>query len=118
MDNDKIKGRRIDLLASDNPLKTLPEVKGLSHLIRYAANIGFGKQTGMGMIPIDWVDIVAWSQLTGTELYPDEAEIIREISLVYVSQHTRSKEFDCPAPFFTDAVYAEAPKKKLSLGGR
>lgn len=52
----------------------------------------------MGVAPIEWVDIKAWAQLTGTELYPEESKILRELSFHYVSQYNISKAHDCPAP--------------------
>ena len=52
----------------------------------------------MGAAPIEWVDIKAWAELTGTELHAEESKILRELSFLYVSQYNNSKAHDCPAP--------------------
>ena len=68
----------------------------------------------MGMVPIEWADILAWVQLTGTELYPEEARILRELSFAYVAQYTVSKDPDCPAPFFTDDSPVDSVKQQMA----
>ena len=66
--------------------------------MQYAHELGLQKNTGMGVAPVDWVDIKAWAQLTGTELHAEESKILRQLSFYYVSQYNNSKAHDCPAP--------------------
>ncbi len=66
--------------------------------MHYAYELGLQKSGGMGMIPIDWVDIKAWAELTGTELHAEESKLLRELSFLYVSTYNSSKSHDCPAP--------------------
>lgn len=89
---------RAQLLSKRSPNRELPDVIVAPYLIQYAHELGLQKNTGMGVAPIEWVDIKAWAQLTGTELYPEESKILRELSFHYVSQYNISKAHDCPAP--------------------
>lgn len=66
----------------------------------------------MGLAPVEWTDIAAWVALTGTDIHPEEARILRDLSGVYVSQYSRSKKQDCPAPF-TDAVQSDNIKQQM-----
>lgn len=66
--------------------------------MQYAHELGLQKNSGMGAVPVDWVDIKAWAQLTGTELHAEESRILRLLSFHYVSQYNISKVHDCLVP--------------------
>lgn len=95
-----MKGTRADLLPADHPLKHPPKITKAIHLQQYALELGLFKAGGMGLAPIDWVDIQAWATMTGTHLHPEEARILRGLSHTYVSWSNKAKEYDCPAPYF------------------
>ena len=80
----------------------MPLVPTAPHLLQYSLEIGLCKSSGMGIAPIDWVDINAWVELTGTAIHPEEARIIRGLSSTFVTQTSKSKKQDCPAPFFSE----------------
>ena len=51
------------------------------------------------MSVLSWETIRAWQELTGTELTPNDARLIRKLSLIYVSQYTTSKDIKITAPY-------------------
>ena len=75
-------------------------------MITYLLEVGLYSSNGMGMTPLSWVDIQAWSQLTGSQLTPSEARLMRKLSFIYVSQYNASKDIKCEAPY-PDQDYVE-----------
>jgi len=55
--------------------------------------------SGMGPLPLEWKEILSWSELYCIDIQPKEAQALRELSLAYVDQHNRAKEKDCPQPW-------------------
>ena len=102
MDSEILKGRRIDFFDEKHPVRVMPEVKILPHLIGYISDVGYGSHEGMGLVPLSWPDIKDWSIFTGTNLHPEEARILRALSFAYISHNGKSKDQNCSAPYFTD----------------
>ncbi|BDU76304.1 phage tail assembly chaperone [Mesoterricola sediminis] len=48
--------------------------------------------TGFGALPIQWGDIQAWSQLTGTTIRPWEVRLIRSLDRLWLSVFKPSQE--------------------------
>lgn len=88
-------------------MRQLPDVTLAPYLAQYLIELGIYKSTGMGLAPLDWVDIRAWVELTGTEILPEEARILRELSAVYLSHSNKGKEPDAPAPFLERETTAD-----------
>lgn len=61
--------------------------------------VGLMKSGGMGSVPIDWSDIKAFMDCTGTDLNYYESKKIRELSRAYVNSLNSSKEESTPPPF-------------------
>ena len=99
-----VKGRRSELLKDGNPLKKLPEITTAPYLIEYSLEVGLFKHGGMGLTPLDWVDIQAWIKLTGLEVHPEEIKILKALSASYIIQLNKSKKSDCPAPFLEEVT--------------
>ena len=99
----------MEKLAESNgiePEYQLPEVGGAEYLVLALSEIGEGKISGDRITSIDWIDIKAWRDVTGAEITAGEAEALRELSAVYVSQYHEAMEKDCPSPNI------EKPKNK------
>ncbi len=86
-------------MQENNPYLVLPDVTVAPYLLQYFFEIGLCKSTGMGLVPVDWVDLLAWVNLTGTDLRPEEVRILHGLSSTYVMQANKSKEQNCPAPY-------------------
>jgi len=80
-------------------LLEMPELDYAEYLMNYAQELGFSKSSGMGLMPIDWVDLNNWSQVTKTTLSNWEALVIVYISKSYVDQYYLSNEKIVPAPY-------------------
>ena len=80
----------------------MPAVTLASYIIAYAFELGLCKSGAMGAVKIDWVDIVAWSTLTGTELTTDDAKLLMLASKTYVYWQSKVTEESSPAPFPDD----------------
>jgi len=72
----------------------------MPELVEWLYEIGPMSYTAMGVSPIGWSDIQSWQSVTGLALEPHEAQAIKNLSLAYVDQHERSKEANCPCPWF------------------
>lgn len=64
--------------------------------------MGYSKPGAMGMIPLDWLDIKAFSDLTGIMFSKDESILIKKLSEAYVSQMQSSKYLDTFAPYLDE----------------
>ena len=76
----------------------MPEAGLLLYLIEALSEIGEAKFTGEVVSPIDWTDIKSWSDVTGADLNPGEANAIRVLSSAYVAQYYESLDKGCPPP--------------------
>lgn len=54
---------------------------------------------GMGEAPIGWQDIAAWERLTGIELEPWEARVIRRMSGAWLNERESARKPGCPPPY-------------------
>jgi hypothetical protein len=77
----------------------MPQLHAGSYLVGYLFEIGPVVPAGMGNGPISFSEIDAWVGITGRDLSPWEARILRELSIVYLNQQALSEKPDCPAPF-------------------
>lgn len=53
----------------------------------------------MGLVPLDWTDIAAFVSLTGLEILPEEARLLRSLSAEYIHHLNNSKEDSTPCPY-------------------
>lgn len=73
------------------------------YLTRWLFDIGPAVSGGMGMAALGWRDLADWQSITGVELLPWEARLIRELSHAFVAQNHASRKRDCPSPYSGDA---------------
>ena len=69
------------------------------YLIEWLFEIGPAIAGAMGSAAIGWQDIGAWQQITGIELLPWEARILRRLSQDFISQNHDAGKPECPAPW-------------------
>ncbi|MCK4706858.1 MAG: hypothetical protein KAT90_15395 [Gammaproteobacteria bacterium] len=108
--------KQIDAIAEAEdaqPEYQLPEIGDAMYLVNALAEIGQGKTSGDMLIPIDWLDLKAWADMTGAAMSAGEFEAIRGLSSDYVSQFYRSRDADCPMPNIEIMKDQEAVEKKI-----
>jgi len=69
-----------------------------TYLLNYFYELGWCKQSGGAIIPVEWADIKAWSDITETKIDAWEAVTLIEMSNAYVSWHHKAKDIGCPPP--------------------
>lgn len=93
----------------------MPDTNGGEYLIEYMLTIGPGLNGGMGLVPLDFTEILSWSRLSGIELSGWESLAIRNLSRVYVSQLSISNKADCLAPWVRGVKDIEAHNMLKSM---
>ena len=68
-------------------------------MVGYFFRIGPFLETGMGSVPLTHSEIESWQNNSGVELTSWEAEMIRKLSVDYLSESQKAIRPDCPAPW-------------------
>ena len=85
------KNRLADYL--DNDLDPpLVEIIAGQHIWQAFVALGIYKHGGMGPLPLEWIDIWAYSQATGRVTEPWELETLHEMSGAYLANLERGKD--------------------------
>lgn len=87
----------------------------LPHVIDRLVEIGLTEAAGMGMAPISWQTIAAWSRLTGIVLMSWEARLLRHLSMAYLTEFNAAGEEGRPAPFRTKVSQRETEVEREGL---
>lgn len=90
---------RFEKLRKNKLEPVFPELEAGSYILDIMQDIGYSKSGGMGMIPLDWIDIKSFSDVTGIIFTKDEAILIKKLSEAYVGQMQTSKYQDTYAPY-------------------
>lgn len=69
------------------------------YLTDWLMEIGPVTYSAMGSSPIGWPDLAAWQDLTGIELEPWEARLLRRLSGCYAAETQAAKKRDRAAPY-------------------
>lgn len=94
----------------------LPPTAGCEYLLEYLFRIGTGKQTGMGLVNLDWTDIDAWCRRSKINLTGWESETIFQMSGSYVSSFLSGKEKSAQPPYGAPSKREEKTKEDISSG--
>lgn len=87
---DRFKAQKIEPALPENPA---------SYLTDWLFDIGPTVPAGMSSAAIGYQDIAAFQSITGVEMMPWEAKLLRRLSGDFLAQLDRSKKPDCPAPY-------------------
>lgn len=92
----------------------MPPIAGGEHIIDMLFELGVSNSSNSA---IEFSEIKAWSELTGTVLTSFEALTIRELSSAYVIQLNKSVNRHEPAPYYvgSDAERKQSVDDKLRL---
>lgn len=85
----------------------LPDISGVEYLrdLMGPDCLGWFKANGMGIQPIDWCEIDAFSRLGGADLEPWEARQLRLCSVAYVSGYHLGSQ-----PMKVSPAYQDSPE--------
>jgi hypothetical protein len=100
--DDKAKSSRMSRLLKQGLQPSFPDIKQGKFILDLMSDIGWSKQGAMGLVPLDWVDIKAFSDLTGIIFTKDESILIKKLSENFVSQMHDSKYTDTYAPYLDE----------------
>ncbi len=100
---------RIEQLKSDGIKPQMPP-NPMPHVVNRLIEIGLTGSTGMGPVPLCWLEIDAWSRQTGIELMPWEARLIRALSTAYIAEGRKAESENCPPPW-----RAEVSRRELEV---
>lgn len=56
----------------------------------------------MGPVPLGWQEIAEWARMTGRDLLPWEAQMLRRLSVDFAAEMIRAEAADCPPPWTAD----------------
>lgn len=111
---------RYESLKRDGVVPAMPP-NPAPHIIDRLAEIGMTEAAGMGVVPISWREIAAWSEMTGVVLDPWEARLLRQLSAAYVTEHSRAEDESRAAPWRAPRsrreIEAEAARLRAALLG-
>ncbi len=82
----------------------LPKLGRVAYFLEFLgpSGVGWFQNSGLGIEPLSWSEILNFSQATGTKLEPWEAEQIRACSVAYVSGYRRGQRPMAVSPAFED----------------
>lgn len=96
-----IKGKHVNrhqhLIATKSPI-VLPDIIEARNIHDWILELGMYSNGMNGPIPISYQEIQAWATLTGTQLMPCEVLILRNLSMEFCSQYSKS-DIKCPPPY-------------------
>ncbi|MFA7278908.1 MAG: hypothetical protein WC100_02325 [Sterolibacterium sp.] len=93
----------------------MPPLEEGSYLVGYLLELGPVHASGMGQGPISHESILAWQALTGIELEPWEARLLRRLSCDYLSESHRAQKLGCEPPWKIEGVKREQTALQQSL---
>lgn len=97
---------RIDALKAQKIIPPMPP-NPAPHIVAWLVEIGLTEAAGMGAGPVSWATIAAWQSLTGVDLSPWEARLIRALSVAYVAESRSAESENCPPPWRAAVTIAE-----------
>jgi hypothetical protein len=69
-----------------------------TELLQYLNELGWFKNSGEVVVPIEWSDIKAWSDVTETKISAWEAVTLIEMSNAYTAWRYKAKDVNCKCP--------------------
>jgi len=74
----------------------------LPYITEWLFEVGPTSPGGMGPTAIGWRDLQAWQTLTGVDLMPWEARILRRLSVDFLHEAQDATKPDHPAPWISE----------------
>jgi hypothetical protein len=74
-------------------------IEGSEYLVALLHSAGTATQTGMGLVPLQWVELRAWTETLGVQHTAWELETIRRMSEAYASEFSQASDKKRPIPY-------------------
>lgn len=72
-------------------LETPPCPENAAYLLGYFDELSSGRQVGMGLSPVSFSDMMAWSNLKKVELEPWEVDALKRLDMLFMSVQNKTK---------------------------
>lgn len=108
-------GTRLERMKANGIIPALPP-NPAPYLTDWLFEIGPTVPNGMGPGPIGWHDLTAWQALSGVDLLPWEAKLMRRLSHDFIAEMSAAKKMDCPDPWLPEeetAANREAVSRQI-----
>ena len=105
---------RRDATLEKGGLIDMPELECGDYLIRHLFDVGPTLAGGMGNSPLTYSEIEAWQRITGIELLPWEAALLRRLSAEYLAESSAATKPDRPAPFGRPVSTRRSTQKEIN----
>lgn len=109
--------KRADRLKADGITLVLPP-NPAPYLSDWLMELGPTAPGAMSHTAISWRDIAAWQELTGVQLLPWEAVLLRALSAAFANEMHRAEDPACPPPWSERASIEDnraAVSRKLGM---
>lgn len=85
------------------------------YLTDWLFDVGPTCASGMGEGVITYTELANWQAISGVELEPWEARLLRRLSAAYAGENYEARKRDHPAPFGGDKSDLEVSRDRVSL---
>ena len=111
---------RLDLLQSNGGTPLFPEVARGQYLLAHWFDLGLTATSGMGLCPLSFQEIKAFSQCLGVELLSWESVTLRRMSVEYLMLLSAGETPECLPPYGdpVNQFDREIVEKKISSAFR
>jgi hypothetical protein len=77
----------------------MPPLDEAEYLVEHLWEVGPTMAAGAGAGPVTFQEMTAWQEMTGVDLEPWEARILRQLSLDYLSESHKAESPDRLPPY-------------------
>lgn len=96
----------------------LPEVGGSFLIIEYLSELGYCKQGMNGAQALDWVEVQAWSNMTGANVEGWVSLMLMRLSRDYANQSNLSRDPSTPEPYENKNVKFDMTKRRADVAAK
>lgn len=104
---------RLETMKSKDQTPLIP-VNPAPYLTRWLFDVGPIVTGAMGEAPVGYPDLLAWQELSGVELMPWEAKLLRSLSVEYLVERQKAEELGRPAPYAGEVDDVKAGRARVS----
>lgn len=106
---------RLQILLELDGTPSFPNISDCEYVASLFDEMGGLVQSGMGIAPMSWQEIQAWSSLTGLELDPWEVITLKELSKEYCAMINECDDKNVFAPYTPEVVDAGFSKHVFAV---
>ena len=92
----------------------MPPVTAGGYLVHMLMDMGPGLQGAAGLVSVTYTEIHAWAELTGANLAPWEAQLLKRLSRTYASAVVEGEDPLAPPPYVRSKPDRQEVGKRVS----